>query len=131
MIVGDYTIPEAEVIYQKAVIRGAWWFLAFLMACVVVYFVVRKIVEDREDARAHQRKMARIKESADIEHTGAWAVTANRGNIILKQKKYIAFLDEVIEKQAQHIIMLENTLDKFNLGDIRDNIRQQMEQQTN
>ena len=41
MYLSDYTIPEVEVIYQKTIIRGGWWFLAFLVACVLIYFVAQ------------------------------------------------------------------------------------------
>lgn len=124
MIMGDYTIPEAEVIYQKAVIRGAWWFFAFMLLCIFVYFVTRKIVEDRKDARAHKRKMARIRANEITGQAGFDAVQPSYLSTINKQKK-------IIEKQCKHIDMLESTLEGFSLGDVRDHIRQQMEQQTN
>ena len=91
MFLKDFTIPEAEVIYQKAVIRGAWWFLAFLAGCVVVYFVAQKIVQDRKDARYHERQMARIKATEEIGQTSAWAATAKKGQRNVEAEKEDSF----------------------------------------
>lgn len=131
MTINDFTIPEAEVIYQKAVIRGAWWFLAFLVACVVVYFVVQKIAQDRKDERTHQRKMASIKASEEIGQTGAWTVSANRGQIIRRQQKDISLLQDRITQKDRHIAMLESTMKKFNFGDVAEGIRKEIEDGTN
>lgn len=121
MFLSDYTIPEAEAIYQKAVIRGAWWFLAFLVACVVVYFVVQKIAQDRKDARYHARQLARIKATSDIGQTGAWAATAHNGHIIRELKKEI-------ERKDRHIAMLEETMAQMTLGDVAEKIRKEADQ---
>lgn len=127
MYLSDYTIPEAEVIYQKAIIRGAWWFLAFLVACVFVYFVVQKIVEDRKDARAHQRKMASIRASEEIGQTGAWTASANRGYVIEKQKKKIEWQEQEIKRKDRHIESLETTMNELHFGDVADRIRKENE----
>lgn len=131
MYLSDYTIPEAEVIYQKAIIRGAWWFLAFLVFCVFVYFVVQKIVEDRKDARAHKRKMASIRASEEIGQNGAWTVSANRGQIIRRQQKDISLLQDRITQKDRHIAALESTMKKCNFGDVADRIRKENEDGTN
>lgn len=125
MFLYDYSIPEAEVIYQKAVIRGAWWFLAFLLACVFVYFVVQKIVEDRKDARAHKRKLARIKASEEIGQTGAWAVSANRGQIIRRQQNDITLLLDRIAQKDRHIARLEQTMSDLHFEDVAKRIREE------
>lgn len=125
MFLYDYSIPEAEVIYQKAVIRGAWWFLAFMVACVFVYFVVQKIVEDRKDARAHKRKMASIKASEEIGQTGAWAVSANRGQIIRRQQKDISLLQDRITQKDRHIERLEKTMSDLHFEDVAKRIREE------
>lgn len=127
MALKDFTIPEAEVIYQKAVIRGAWWFLAFLVACVVVYFIVQKIVQDRNDARYHARQLARIKATEEIGQTGAWAATAKKGNENLKLRKEIASLLEEMDKKDTHIYMLEQTMKNLHFGDVAENIRKEIE----
>lgn len=128
MIMGDYTIPEAEAMYQKAIINGAWRFMALLAVCTLVYLVVRFVVYsisiDRQNARAHEKQIERIKASKVIGQAGFDAVQPSYLATINKQKK-------IIEKQRKHIDMLESTLEGFSLGDVRDNIRQQMEQQTN
>ena len=121
MFLSDYTIPEAEVIYQKAVIRGAWWFLAFLVACVVVYFVVQKIVQDRENARRHARQMARIKATEEIGQTGFYAAQAQNGHIIREIKKEI-------KQKDRHIERLEETMSRLKLGDIAEKIRKEVDQ---
>lgn len=118
MFLSDYTIPETEVIYQKAVIRGAWWFLAFLVACVVVYFIVQKIMQDRKDARYHARQLARIKATGEIGQTGAWAATAHNGHIIRELKK-------AIEQKDRHIARLEETMAQLKLGDVAEKIRKE------
>lgn len=120
MYLSDYTIPEAEVIYQKAVIRGAWWFLAFLVACIVVYFVAQKIVQDRKDARYHARQLARIKATGEIGQTGFYAAQAHNGHIIRELKKEN-------EKKDRHIAMLESTMEKCNFGDVAERIRKEIE----
>lgn len=122
MTINDFTIPEAEVIYQKAVIRGAWWFLAFLVACVVVYFIVQKIVQDRKDARYHIRQLARIKATNEIGQTGFYAAQAHNGHIIRELKKEI-------EQKDRHIARLEETMDRLKLGDIAEQIKKEVEQQ--
>lgn len=127
MTINDFTIPEAEVIYQKAVIRGAWWFFGFMLLCICVYFVVRKIVEDRKDERAHQRKMASIRASEEIGQTGAWTASANRGYIIVKQQKKIEWLEKEIKRKDQHIESLENTMNDLHFGDVADRIRKENE----
>ena len=127
MYLSDYTIPEAEVIYQKAVIRGAWWFFGFMLLCIFVYFVVREIVEDRKDARAHKRKTARIKASGEIGNAGAWTASANRGYIIVKQKKKIEWLEQEIKRKDLHIESLENTMNDLHFGDVADRIRKEIE----
>lgn len=131
MTINDFTIPEAEVIYQKAVIRGAWWFLAFLVACVVVYFIVQKIVQDRKDARYHARQLARIKASEEIGQTGAWAASANRGQIIRRQQKDITLLLDRIAQKDRHIESLEATMESLHFGDVADRIRKEIEDGTN
>lgn len=127
MYLSDFTIPEAEVAYQKAVIRGAWWFLAFLAGCVVVYFVAQKIVQDRHDARCHERQMARIKATEEIGQTGAWAATAKKDNENLKLRKKIALLLEEMDKKDAHIFMLEQTMETMHFGDVADRIREEIE----
>ena len=122
MALKDFTIPEAEVIYQKAVIRGAWWFLAFLVACVVVYFVVQKIAQDRKDARYHARQLARIKATGDIGQTGFYAAQAHNGHIIRELKKEI-------EKKDRHIARMEETMARLKLGDMAEQIKKEVEQQ--
>ena len=119
MTINDFTIPEAEVAYQKAVIRGAWWFLAFLVACVVVYFIVQKIMQDRKDARYHARQLARIKATGEIGQTGAWAATAHNGHIIRELKKEI-------EQKDRHIARLEETMSQMKLGDLAYTIRNEV-----
>lgn len=126
-LLNDLTIPEAEVAYQKAVIRGAWWFFGFMLLCICVYFVVRKIVEDRKDERTHQRKMASIKASEEIGQTGAWTVSANRGQIIRRQQKDISLLHDRITQKDRHIAMLESTMKKCNFGDVAERIRKEIE----
>lgn len=121
MFLSDYTIPEAEVIYQKAVIRGAWWFLAFLVACVVVYFIVQKIVQDRKDARYHARQLARIKATGEIGQTGFYTAQAHSGQIIRELKKEI-------EQKDRHIARLEETMARFKLGDVAEKIRKEADQ---
>lgn len=127
MTINDFTIPEAEVIYQKAVIRGAWWFLAFLAGCVVVYFVAQKIVQDRKDARYHERQMVRIKATEEIGKTGAWAAVAKKDNEILKLRKKIGSLLEEMDKKDAHIFMLEQTMETMHFGDVADRIREEIE----
>ena len=127
MFLNDYTIPEAEVIYQKAVIRGAWLFFGFMLLCIFVYFVVRKILEDRKDERTHQRKMASIKASEEIGQTGAWKASANRGYVIEKQKKKIEWLEQEIKRKDRHIETLENTMNDLHFGDVADRIRKEIE----
>lgn len=121
MFLSDYTIPEAEVIYQKAVIRGAWWFLAFLVACVVVYFVVQKIAQDRKDARYHARQLERIKATGEIGQTGFYAAQAHNGHIIRELKKEI-------EQKDRHIARLEETMAILKLGDVAEKIRKEADQ---
>jgi uncharacterized protein HemX len=116
----DYTIPEAEVAYQKAVIRGAWWFLAFLVACVVVYFIVQKIVQDRKDARYHARQLARIKATSEIGQTGFYTAQAHNGHIIREMQKEI-------ERKNRHIAMMEETMAQMTLGDVADKIKKEVE----
>ena len=125
MFLYDYSIPEAEVIYQKAVIRGAWWFFGFMLLCIFVYFVVRKIVEDRKDARAHKRKLARIKASEEIGQTGAWAASANRGQIIRRQQKDITLLLDRIAQKDRHIARLEKTMSDLHFEDVAKRIREE------
>ena len=127
MYLSDYTIPEAEVIYQKAVIRGAWWFFGFMLLCIFVYFVVRKIVEDRKDERSHQRKMASIKASEEIGQTGAWTASANKGYVIEKQKKKIEWLEQETKRKDRHIESLENTMNDLHFGDVAEKIRKEIE----
>lgn len=131
MIIRDYTIPEAEVIYQKAVIRGAWWFFGFMLLCIFVYFVVRKIVEDRKDARAHQRKLARIKENTIIGQAGFDQAKSSQSSVIIAQKRTIDALEVEIDRRDEHISRLEKTMKELHFGDVADRIRQEMEQQTN
>ena len=121
MFLSDYTIPEAEVIYQKAVIRGAWWFLAFLLACVVVYLIVQKIVQDRIDARYHARQLARIKATGEIGQTGFYTAAAHSGQIIRDMQKEI-------ERKNRHIAMLEKTMAQMTLGDVAEKIRKEADQ---
>lgn len=121
MLLYDLTIPEAEVAYQKAVIRGAWWFLAFLLACVVVYLIVQKIVQDRIDDRYHIRQLARIKATNEIGQTGFYATQAHNGHIIRELKKEI-------EQKDRHIARLEETMAQFKLGDIAEKIRKEADQ---
>lgn len=118
MLLYDLTIPEAEVAYQKAVIRGAWWFLAFLLACVVVYFIVQKIVQDRKDARYHARQLARIKATGEIGQTGFYTAAAHSGQIIRELKKEI-------EQKDRHIESLEETMARLKLGDVAEKIRKE------
>lgn len=120
MTINDFTIPEAEVIYQKAVIRGAWWFLAFLVACVVVYFVVQKIAQDRKDARYHARQLARIKATNEIGQTGFHTAQAHSGQLIRELRKEI-------EKKDRHIESLEATMESLHFGDVADRIRKEIE----
>ena len=122
MTINDFTITEAEVVYQKEVIRGAWWFLAFLVACVVVYFVVQKIAQDRKDARYHARQLARIKATGEIGQTGFYAAQAHNGHIIRELKKEI-------EQKDRHIARLEETMDRLKLGDLAEQIKKEVEQQ--
>lgn len=131
MTINDFTIPEAEVIYQKAVIRGAWWFFGFMLLCIFVYFVVRKIMEDRKDERTHQRKMASIKASEEIGQTGAWTASANRGCVIEKQKKKIEWLEQEIRRKDRHIESLEATMESLHFGDVADRIRKENEDEQN
>ncbi len=119
MLLYDLTIPEAEVAYQKAVIRGAWWFLAFLVACVVVYFIVQKVVQDRKDARYHARQLARIKATGEIGQTGFYATQAHNGQLIRKLKKEI-------EQKDRHIARLEETMSQMKLGDLAYTIRNEV-----
>lgn len=124
MLLNDFTIPEAEVIYQKAVIRGAWWFLAFLAGCVVVYFIFQKIVQDRKDARYHARQMARIKATGEIGQTGFYAAQAHSGQLIRELRKEI-------ERKDRHIESLEATMETMHFGDVADRIRKENEDGTN
>lgn len=124
MFLKDLTIPEAEVAYQKAVIRGAWWFLAFLVSCVVVYFVVQKIVQDRKDARYHARQLARIKATGEIGQTGFYTAQAHSGQLIRELRKEI-------EKKDRHIESLETTMEAMHFGDVADRIRKEIEDGTN
>lgn len=119
MLLYDLTIPEAEVAYQKAVIRGAWWFLAFLVACVVVYFIVQKVVQDRKDARYHARQLARIKATGEIGQTGFYATQAHNGQLIRK-------LQKEIEQKDRHIARLEETMSQMKLGDLAYTIRNEV-----
>ena len=121
MLLYDLTIPEAEVAYQKAVIRGAWWFLAFLLACVVVYLIVQKIVQDRIDARYHIRQLARIKATNEIGQTGFYTAQAHSGQLIRELRKEI-------EKKDRHIARLEKTMARFKLGEIAEKIRKEADQ---
>lgn len=120
MFLKDLTIPEAEVAYQKAVIRGAWWFLAFLVACVVVYFVVQKIAQDRKDARYHARQLARIKATGEIGQTGFYTAQAHSGQLIRELRKEI-------EKKNRRIESLEATLESLHFGDVAEKIRKETE----
>ena len=131
MYLSDYTIPEAEVIYQKAIIRGGWWFLAFLVACVLIYFVAQKITQDRHDERSHKRNLARIKASGEIGQTGFSAMQASQMNIIRKQQKDIEFLQDVIVRKNLHILRLEKTMKDLHYGDVAEKIRKEAEYGTN
>lgn len=121
MVLYDLTIPEAEVAYQKAIIRGGWWFLAFLVACVLVYFIVHRITQDRMDARYHARQIERIKATEEIGHTGWYAMQANRGQTIRE-------LQGEIKKRDRHIAMLEETMARMKLGDLVDKIKKEAEE---
>lgn len=125
MTINDFTIPEAEVAYQKAVIRGAWWFLAFLLACVVVCLIVQKIVQDRIDARYHIRQLARIKATNEIGQTGFYTAQAHSGQLIRELKKEIEQKNEIIRKKDQHIECLEETMNNLHFGDVADRIRKE------
>lgn len=120
MFLYDLTIPEAEVAYQKAVIRGAWWFLAFLVCCVLVYFVVHRITQERMDARRHLRQMARIKATGVAGQAGFDALKLNQGQVIRQMRMELALKDK-------HIEMLESTMDKVNLGDLARKIKEEVE----
>ena len=120
MVLNDYTIPEAEVIYQKAIIRGAWCFLAFMAVCVLVYFVIHRITQDRMDARYHARQLARIAATNEIGKTGFYAVKANQGQTIRE-------LRQEIEKRDRHIESLESTMEQLNFGDVAEKIRKENE----
>lgn len=121
MVLYDLTIPEAEVAYQKAIIRGGWWFLAFLVACVLVYFIVHRITQDRMDARYHARQIERIKATEEIGHTGWYAMQANRGQTIRE-------LQGEIKKRDRHIARLEETMARLKLGDVAEQIKKEVEQ---
>lgn len=121
MYLSDYTIPEAEVIYQKAVIRGAWWFFGFMLLCIFVYFVVHRITQERMDARRHLRQMARIKATGVAGQAGFDMVKANQGQVIRQLQKQIALKDK-------HIEMLESMMDKLTFGDVAEKIRKEIEE---
>ena len=127
MYLSDYTIPEAEVIYQKAVIRGGCLFLAFLVVCVLLYFVVQKIVEDRKDDRSHKWKMAREKSSAIIGQASFDRIPASQSAQIDKLKREVNRMNGILNQRNYHIAMLEETLEKFKLGDVAEKIRKEIE----
>ena len=124
MYLSDYTIPEAEVIYQKAIIRGGWWFLAFIVCCVLIYAVVYKIVEDRKDIRSHKRRMAREKSSVLIGQASFDVAKANQGHIIWMMRREI-------DKKDRHIEQLEKTMRDLHFGDVAEKIRKENEDGTN
>lgn len=119
MLLYDLTVSEAEVAYQKEVIRGAWWFFSFMLLCVFVYFVVHKIVEDRKDARYHAQQLARIKATGEIGQTGFYTAAAHSGQIIRELKKEI-------EQKDRHIARLEETMSQMKLGDLAYTIRNEV-----
>lgn len=121
MLLYDLTVSEAEVAYQKEVIRGAWWFFSFMLLCVFVYFVVRKIVDDRKDSRYHARQLARIKATNEIGQTGFYTAQAHSGQLIRELRKEN-------EKKDRHIARLEETMAQFKLGDIAEKIRKEADQ---
>lgn len=127
MYLSDYTIPEAEVIYQKAVIRGAWWFFVSLVIAVFLYFVIKAILEDQKDYREHQRFMARQKSNRVIGQAAFDRDQASQSNVILKQKKEIASLLEEIDLKDEHIFRLEQTMKDCHFGDVAERIRKEIE----
>lgn len=121
MYLSDYTITEAEMIYQKAVIRGAWLFLAFLVACVLVAFIIWLCEEHRKETNRHAEAELAIMASNDIGQTGFHVMSANQGQIIRR-------LTKEIERKDKHIEMLENTMEKVNLGDLARKIKEEVEE---
>lgn len=127
MTINDFTIPEAEVAYQKEIIRWGGRFMIFLVVAAFLYLVIKVIVEEQRDIREHDRFMARQKQGAIIGQAAFDQAKASERSTIIRQKKYIAFLDEVIEKQAQHINCLETTMKELHFGDVADRIRKEIE----
>ncbi len=101
--------------------------MIFLVVAVFLYLVIKVIVKERRDIREHDRFMARQKQGAIIGQAAFDQAKASERSTIIRQKKYIAFQDEVIEKQAQHINCLETTMRELHFGDVADRIRKEIE----
>lgn len=127
MYLSDYTIPEAEVIYQREVIRAAGRFFIFLVVAVFLYFVIKAFLEDHRNYMEHERFMARQKAGAIIGQAGFDQAKAAQTNNILKMKKKIDSMYEEIAKKNKHICMLENTMETMHFGDVAEKIRKEIE----
>ena len=127
MFLNDFTIPEAEVIYQKEIIRWGGRFMIFLVVAVFLYFVLKVIVEEQRDIREHDRFMARQKQGAVIGQAGFDQAKASERSTIIRQKKYIEQLEDALVKQGMHINRLETTMKELHFGDVADRIRKEIE----
>lgn len=131
MFLNDLTIPEAEVAYQKEIIRWGGRFMIFLVVAVFLYMVIKVIVEEQRDIREHDRFMARQKQGAIIGQAAFDQAKASERSTIIRQKKYIENLEDALIKQSTHIKRLENTMRELHFGDVADRIRKEIEDGTN
>ena len=127
MTINDFTIPEAEVAYQKEVIRWGGRFMIFLLLAVFIYFMVKAFFEEQRDLREHQRFMARQKQGAIIGQAGFDQAKASEKNAIIRQKKRIAYLEAEVSKRDRHIECLESTMKDLHFGDVAARIRKEIE----
>lgn len=127
MFLNDFTIPEAEVAYQKEIIRWGGRFMIFLVVAVFLYLVIKVIVEEQRDIREHDRFMARQKQGAIIGQAGFDQAHAAKESLFIQQKKRIQELLRTVYKQQDHIEQLEQTMKNLHFGDVADRIREEIE----
>lgn len=123
----DYTIPEAEVAYQKEIIRWGGRFMIFLVVAVFLYLVIKVIVEEQREIREHDRFMARQKQGAIIGQAGFDQAHAAKESLFIQQKKRIQELLRTVYKQQDHIERLEQTMKNMHFGDVAARIREEIE----
>ena len=130
MFLNDLTIPEAEVAYQKEIIRWGGRFMIFLGVAVFLYLVIKVIVEEQRDIREHNRFMARQRQGAVVGQAAFDQAQASERSTIIRQKKYIENLEDALIKQSTHIKCLETTMRELHFGDVADRIRKEIEDGT-